>query len=124
MKKLALLVSFAAILMVGCKEDDPIIPEIICDTDVVKVPVQGTEDEDIFVTFTSNVDWTARIKESVDWVTVSPASGTSADGRLRLIVVPTQANDPRQATLVITAGETAVKEITVLQAQVDAVALV
>ena len=87
MKKLALLVSFAAILMVGCKEDDPIIPEIICDTDVVKVPVQGTEDEDIFVTFTSNVDWTARIKESVDWVTVSPASGTSADGRLRLIVV-------------------------------------
>ena len=24
------------------------------------------EDEDIFVTFTSNVDWTARIKESVD----------------------------------------------------------
>lgn len=124
MKKLALLVSFAAILMVGCKEDDPIIPEIICDTEVVNVPVQGTEDEDIFVTFTSNVDWTARIKESVDWVTVSPASGTSADGRLRLIVVPTQANDPRQATLVITAGETAVKEITVLQAQVDAFALV
>lgn len=124
MKKLALLVSFAAILMVGCKEDDPIIPEIICDTDVVNVPVMGTEDEDIFVTFTSNVDWTARIKESVDWVTVSPASGTPADGRLRLIVVPTQANDPRQATLVITAGETAVKEISILQAQVDAFALV
>ncbi len=49
MKKLALFVSFAAILMVGCKEDDPIVPEIICDTDVVNVPVAGTEDEDIFV---------------------------------------------------------------------------
>ena len=62
MKKLALFVSFAAILMVGCKEDDPIVPEIICDTDVVNVPVAGTEDVDIFVTFTSNVDWIASIR--------------------------------------------------------------
>ena len=44
MKKLALFVSLAAILMVGCKKDNPVVPEIICDTDVVNVPVAGTED--------------------------------------------------------------------------------
>ena len=49
MKKLALFISLAAILMVGCKKDNPVVPEIICDTDVVNVPVAGTEDEDIFV---------------------------------------------------------------------------
>ena len=122
MKKLALFVSFAAILMVGCKKDNPVVPEIICDTDVVNVPVAGTEDEDIFVTFTSNVNWTASIKENAAWVSVSPASGTSADGRVKLIVLPTEENDPREATLVLTA-DTAVKEIKVVQAQVDAFSL-
>ncbi|MGM9739615.1 MAG: BACON domain-containing protein [Candidatus Cryptobacteroides sp.] len=123
MKKLALFVSLAAILMAGCKKDDPVIPEIKCDTDVVNVPVAGTEDEDIFVTFTSNVNWTASIKENVNWVSVSPASGTSADGRVKLIVLSTEENDPREATLVLTA-DTAVKEIKVVQAQVDAFSLV
>ena len=122
MKKLALFVSLAAVLMAGCKKDDPIVPEIKCDTDIVNVPVSGTEDEDIFVTFTSNVNWTASIKESVNWVSVSPASGTSADGRVKLIVLPTEENDPREATLVL-AADTAVKEIKVVQAQVDAFAL-
>ena len=122
MKKLALFISLAAILMVGCKKDNPVVPEIICDTDVVNVPVAGTEDEDIFVTFTSNVNWTASIKENAAWVSVSPASGTSADGRVKLIVLPTEENDPREATLVLTA-DTAVKEIKVVQAQVDAFSL-
>ena len=122
MKKLALFVSLAAILMVGCKKDNPVVPEIICDTDVVNVPVAGTEDEDIFVTFTSNVDWIASIKENAAWVSVSPASGISADGRVKLIVLPTEENNPREATLVLAAG-TAVKEIKVVQAQVDAFSL-
>ncbi|MGM9768887.1 MAG: BACON domain-containing protein [Candidatus Cryptobacteroides sp.] len=122
MKKLALFVSLAAILMAGCKKDDPIVPEIKCDTDVVNVPVAGTEDEDIFVTFTSNVNWTASIKENAAWISVSPASGTSADGRVKLIVLPTEENDPREATLVL-AADTAVKEIKIVQAQVDAFAL-
>lgn len=124
MKKIVLLtMAVMAMMFASCKKA-PIIPEITCDSDIVNVPIQGTEDEDIFVTFTSNVDWKAKIKETVNWISVSPASGTSAEGRIKLIVAPTEDKDPRQATLVITAGETAVKEITVIQAQVDAFSLV
>ena len=117
MKRLALFISLA-IMAIACTKT-VITPEITCSVDEVTVPVNGTIDEDIFVSFTSNVAWKAAIKENVDWCKVSPAEGEAGDAKLKLIVVETKELDARTATLTITA-ETAIKEIKIVQGQVDA----
>lgn len=117
MKRLALFISLA-IMAIACTKT-VITPEITCNVDEVTVPVNGTIDEDIFVSFTSNVAWKAAIKENVDWCKVSPAEGEAGDAKLKLIVAETKELDARSATLTITA-ETAIKEIKIVQGQVDA----
>ncbi len=121
MKKLALFVMLA-IMAVACVKHE-ITPEIKCEVDEVSVPVSGTIEEDIFVSFSSNVKWTAAIKEVVDWCQVTPESGEAGDAKVRLIVAETDELDPREVTLIITAG-VANKEIKVVQGQVDAFELV
>ena len=117
MKRLALFISLA-IMAIACTKT-VITPEITCNVDEVTVPVNGTIDEDIFVSFTSNVAWKAAIKENVDWCKVSPAEGEAGEAKLKLIVAETKELDARSATLTITA-ETAIKEIKIVQGQVDA----
>lgn len=117
MKKLALFVSLA-IMAIACTQKE-IVPEITCEVDKVAVPVNGTLDEDIFVSFTSNVPWKASIKESVDWCKVSPAEGEAGEGKVKLIIAETKELDARTATLIISAN-TAFKEIAIVQGQVDA----
>lgn len=117
MKKLALFVSLA-IMAIACTQKE-IVPEITCEVDKVAVPVNGTLDEDIFVSFTSNVPWKASIKESVDWCKVSPAEGAAGEGKVKLIVSETKELDARTATLILSAN-TAFKEIAIVQGQVDA----
>lgn len=121
MKKLALFVMLA-IMAVACVKHE-ITPEIKCEVDEVSVPVSGTIEEDVFVSFSSNVKWTAAIKEVVDWCQVTPESGEAGDAKVRLIVAETDELDPREVTLIITAG-VATKEIKVVQGQVDAFELV
>ncbi|MDD5892393.1 MAG: BACON domain-containing protein, partial [Bacteroidales bacterium] len=111
-----------AIMAVACVKHE-ITPEIKCEVDEVSVPVSGTIEEDIFVSFSSNVKWTAAIKEVVDWCQVTPESGEAGDAKVRLIVAETEELDPREVTLIITAG-VATKEIKVVQGQVDAFELV
>lgn len=117
MKKLALFVSLA-IMAIACTQKE-IVPEITCEVDKVAVPVNGTLDEDIFVSFTSNVPWKASIKESVDWCKVSPAEGAAGEGKVKLIIAETKELDARTATLILSAN-TAFKEISIVQGQVDA----
>lgn len=117
MKKLALFVSLA-IMAIACTQKE-IVPEITCEVDKVAVPVNGTLDEDIFVSFTSNVPWKASIKESVDWCKVSPAEGAAGEGKVKLIIAETKELDARTATLILSAN-TAFKEIAIVQGQVDA----
>ena len=88
-----------AIMAVACVKHE-ITPEIKCE---VSVPVSGTIEEDIFVSFSSNVKWTAAIKEVVDWCQVTPESGEAGDAKVRLIVAETEELDPREVTLIITA---------------------
>lgn len=121
MKKLALFVSLA-IMAIACTQKE-IVPEITCEVDKVAVPVNGTLDEDIFVSFTSNVPWKASIKESVDWCKVSPAEGAAGEGKVKLIIAETKELDARTATLILSAN-TAFKEIAIVQGQVDAFELV
>ena len=83
MKRLALFISLA-IMAIACTKT-VITPEITCSVDEVTVPVNGTIDEDIFVSFTSNVAWKAAIKENVDWCKVSPAEGEAGDASAELV---------------------------------------
>ena len=117
MKRLALFISLA-IMAIACTQKE-IVPEITCEVDKVAVPVNGTLDEDIFVSFTSNVPWKASIKESVDWCKVSPAEGEAGERKVKLIIAETKELDARTATLIISAN-TAFKEIAIVQGQVDA----
>ena len=63
---------------------------------ISKTAVSGGESYDI--TVTSNTDWTAT--ESLDWASVSPASG-SGDGAVTVIVVANTTTSPRSGTISI-----------------------
>lgn len=118
----------AALVMTACtSKDDPVVPEISVVQTEYQIPVAGTEEENVYIEFTTNVDWTAAFKTAADWVSFSPKSGVAGDARVKLVVDPTTSNDSRSAVLVVTAGagnSTIQKEFTITQAQVDAFALV
>ena len=65
-------------------------------TPVSKTAASAGESYDIAVT--SNTDWTAT--ESLDWASVSPASG-SGDGAVTVIVVANTTTSPRSGTITI-----------------------
>lgn len=128
MKKILLSMATMALVMAACtKEDDPVVPEIVVLQDEYQIPVAGTEEENVYIDFTTSVDWTAAFKTAVDWASFTPKSGVAGAARVKLTVDPTTSNDSRSAVIVVTAGTgtTAVqKEFTITQAQVDAFALV
>ncbi|MGM9735015.1 MAG: BACON domain-containing protein [Candidatus Cryptobacteroides sp.] len=122
MKKSFLVIPLAA-LVLACEKTPEITPEIVCATSEVAIPQAGTDVDELFVEFSSNVEWTAAIKETNDWCTVTPQKGDAGDAKVKVIATATTLNDPRQVTLVITA-RTAVKEIALVQGQIDALNLV
>lgn len=124
MKKVLFSLMALAIALTACKKEEQIVPEIKADKTEINVPVTGTEDaeEDVFIVFTANVDWTASVQDA-EWLTITPAKGTPEKGKIKLIAEASTEKDPRTAVVVVTAG-TAKKEFKVIQGQVDAFSLV
>lgn len=124
MKKVLFSLMALAIALTACKKEEQIVPEIKADKTEINVPVTGTEDaeEDVFIVFTANVDWTASV-QNAEWLTITPAKGTPEKGKIKLIAEASTEKDPRTAVVVVTAG-TAKKEFKVIQGQVDAFSLV
>lgn len=128
MKKRFMSILAVAVVLAACEsKEDPVVPEITAPLTEYQIPVSGTEEEDVFIEFTTNVDWTAAFKESVDWASFSPQSGVAGDGKIKLIVDPTESKDNRNAVLVVTAGKGASavqREFSLVQAFVEAFSLV
>lgn len=120
MKKIALFL-IAAIAVIACKPEEKVTPEvnILTDAATLVIPTEGGQ---VSVDFEANVDWTAALKETADWCTLTPASGVAGSSSVKLIAVENEGKENRSVTVVITA-ETAVKEFTVTQLQKDALVL-
>lgn len=124
MKRILLFATFAALALVSCRKEDAVTPEIKADKTEYTLPLAGTEETDFYVEFTANVDWTAALKDSPEWISISPKKGTAAEaGKIKITAEANTANDPRSAVLVVTAG-TAKQEFTLTQPQKDAFSLV
>lgn len=105
--------------MIACEKAPEITPEIVCEKTEVVIPVQGTEEIDVFVEFNSNVEWTAAIKEKDTWCNITPKKGDAGDVKIKVLAEANPLKESRAVTLVITA-ETAVKEVSLVQSQLDA----
>ena len=102
MKKIALMM-LVAVAAIACEKTPDIVPEIKITTTELTVPVEGNEN--LVIEFNSNVDWTAKVKEDIEWVTISPAKGAAGDAKITAVVDPTDQNEERKATIEITAGD-------------------
>lgn len=116
MKKIALFLSMAVLVM-ACEKpvDDPKITA----PDEVSIPVEGTEEVDVFVEFNSTAAWTASLKEASDWCVITPDKGEAGDAKVKVIATASESKDSRVATLVLTAGVT-VKEVSLVQGFIPA----
>ena len=113
MKKIALMMLLAVAAIVACEKTPEIVPEVNVTTTELTVPVEGS---DAFVVeFNVNVDWTAKVKESIDWCTISPANGKAGDSKITAVIDPNDVTKERTATIVVTAGDKVV-EIVLTQA--------
>lgn len=112
MKKIALMM-LVAVAAIACEKTPDIVPEIKITTTELTVPVEGNEN--LVIEFNSNVDWTAKVKEDVEWVTISPAKGVAGDAKITAVVDPTDQNEERKATIEITAGDK-ITEVVLTQA--------
>lgn len=122
MKKIALML-MAAIAVIACNPQEEIVPEIKVTTTDFTLPLAGTEDMSFKVQFTTNVAWTAALKEASEWCTITPSSGEAGDASVTVIALANPTKENRTAVLVLTAG-TAVEEVTLTQLQTDAYELV
>ncbi len=123
MKRILLFATVAALALVSCKKEEQITPEIKANQTEYTIPLEGTEETTFYVEFTTNVDWTAAVKEDVEWISISPKKGVAGAGKIKIVAVANSDNDPRTAVLVVTAG-TAQQEFTLTQQQQDAFSLV
>lgn len=119
MKRIALFLA-VVVAAIACNNEEAIVPEVNVKTAEADLVFPQAGDE-IWVEFTSNVDWTAALKEAeaADYWAITPKSGLAGDGKIRVTVYENDTNENRTATLVITA-ETAVKEIVLTQLQKNA----
>lgn len=104
----------AAIAVIACNPQEEVVPEITVATTDFTLPVAGTEDMSFKVDFTTNVDWTAALKEASDWCSVTPSSGVAGEASVTIIALENKVEEERTATLVLTAGA-AVKELVLTQ---------
>ena len=123
MKKILFSLMAIAVALVSCKKEEQIVPEIKADKTEYQIPLAGTEEAEFFVEFTTNVDWTAKLKETYEWCTIAGSKGTAGEGKVKVIAEENKTNDERVAVVVVTAG-VAQQEFKLIQAQVNKIALV
>ncbi len=100
MKRILLFATVAALALLSCKKEETITPEIKADKTEYTLPLEGTEETAFYVEFTANVDWTAALKETAEWISISPKKGTAAEaGKIRLSRLPTTATTRARQSL-------------------------
>lgn len=103
MKKIALFLSIV-VAAIACDKVDPVTPpEFDFANPDVLVPYQGSEDENLKLEFTTNVDWTAELDQTYDWVTITPKSGKAGEAAITVIATP-NAGAERTAVITVKAG--------------------
>lgn len=122
MKRIALFFAIA-IAAVSCVQEEVINPELtvlVDSEELVLTPAEGT----LPISFKTNVDWTAKIKESDTeaWCVVTPSKGKAGDNTLNLIYLENKNTDNRSATVVFKAMDLT-QEIVVTQLQKDVLVL-
>ena len=104
MKKIALFLSIVA-AAIACDKVDPVTPpEFDFANPDVLVPYQGSEDENLKLEFTTNVDWTAELDQTYDWVTITPKSGKAGEAAITVIATPNNEAEVRSAVITVKAG--------------------
>ena len=103
MKKIALFLSIV-VAAIACDKVDPVTPpEFDFANPDVLVPYQGSEDENLKLEFTTNVDWTAELDQTYDWVTITPKSGKAGEAAITVIATPNTGAE-RTAVITVKAG--------------------
>lgn len=104
MKKIALFLSIVA-AAIACEQVDPVTPPEFdfANPDVV-IPYQGSEDEGLKVEFTTNLDWTAELDKTYDWVSITPKSGVAGDAVITVLATPNENTAARTAVITVKAG--------------------
>lgn len=113
-KRFMSILAVAAVLAACESKEDPVVPEITAPLTEYQIPVSGTEEEDVFIEFTTNVDWTATLKEASEWCAVTPQKGVKGLSQVKVIADENNGNEDRSAVVVIKAGA-AEQEITLNQ---------
>lgn len=104
MKRIALFLSIVA-AAIACEQVEPITPpEFDLANPDVLIPYQGSEDETLKLEFKTNVDWTAELDQTYDWVTITPKSGQAGDAAITVIATPNENAEQRTAVITVKAG--------------------
>ena len=115
MKKIVSILSTVVLVAASCQK--PVEPSLSLKDQEISAPAAGLEQT---VTFQTNQDWSATY--DAGWVTVTPASGSAADGSatITVSVVKNDTFDARSAKVSVKAGPLSAT-ITVNQAGKDVV---
>ena len=115
MKKIVSILSTVVLVAASCQK--PVEPSLSLKDQEISAPAAGLEQT---VTFQTNQDWSASY--DAGWVTVTPASGSAADGSATITVSVTKNDtfDARSAKVSVKAGPLSAT-ITVSQAGKDVV---
>lgn len=104
MKKIAFFLSIV-VAAIACDKVDPVTPpEFDFANPDVLVPYQGSEDENLKLEFTTNVDWTAELDQTYDWVNITPKSGKAGEAAITVIATPNSEAQKRTAVITVKAG--------------------
>ena len=103
MKKIALFLSIV-VAAIACEQVDPVTPPEFdfANPDVV-IPYQGSEDESLKLEFKVNLDWTAELDNTYDWLQITPKSGKAGDASITVIATP-NTGAARNAVITVKAG--------------------
>ena len=106
MKKIALFLSIV-VAAVACEQAEVVTPPEVdfANPDVV-IPFQGSEDAPVTINFNANVDWTAQLDNTYDWISIAPASGKAGDAAIEVIASENESEDQRTAVVIVKAGVT------------------
>ena len=122
MKRIALYFAIA-MAAVSCAPEEVVTPELTVHTsgdELVLTPAEGV----LKVEFSTNVDWTAKVKETDEepWCVVTPSKGKAGDVVMNVICIENKGTENRTATIAIKAMDLT-QEITVTQLQKDVLVL-
>lgn len=114
MKKVLFSLMALAIALSACKKEEQIVPEIKADKTEITIPLAGTEEEEFFVEFSTNVEWTAAVDPTIEWCTITPKKGVAGAAKIKVVAEANTLREDRSATITVKA-ETVEKVFTLHQ---------